>query len=161
MGLTSLGVFHTLIGILSIFAGLFSFVKFGKIHLEKLSGRIYFYGTLITSLTALGISKHGGFNPGHGISIVILILIIVSLIINKKVKKPNARYFENFFLSLSFFLSMIPTTNETFTRIPVGNPLAKDVSDPLVVKTLGIILVLFIVGSIYQVIKQRKHNRIS
>ena len=76
MGLSNLGIFHTIIGIIAIVAALVSFVRYGKINLAELSGKIYFYGTLITSLTALGLSKQGGFNPGHVFSLFIVILVV-------------------------------------------------------------------------------------
>lgn len=159
MGLTNLGIFHTVIGVAAIIAALIAFVKYGKIDLGQLTGKIYFYGTLVTSLTALGISKHGGFNPGHAFSILIVILILVAYVLYSR-KKGNirARHFENFCLSFSFFLSLVPTVNETFTRVPVGHPLAKDIKDPLIANTLLILLLLFISGTVYQIIKQKKIN---
>lgn len=160
MGLSNLGIFHTAVGIIAIIAALISFVRFGKINLIHLTGKIYFYGTVITALTALGISRHGGFNPGHVFSILIFILVLIAFLLSAKKKGNNrARYFENFFLSLSFFLSLLPTVNETFTRIPVGHPLAKDITDPVIAKTLLVLLILFVVGSIYQFIKQQKVNK--
>jgi len=160
MGLSSLGIFHTLIGVAAIIAALIAFVKYGKIDLSLLTGKIYFYGTLVTSLTALGISKHGGFNPGHAFSILIVILILGAyFLFLKKTGNIKARYFENFCLSFSFFLSLVPTVNETFTRVPVGHPLAKDIKDPVIANTLLILLVLFIAGTVYQIVKQKKMNR--
>ena len=160
MGLSSLGIFHTMIGIIAIVAAIVSYVKYSKINLAELSGKIYFYCTLITSLTALGISKHGGFNPGHVFSIVIVILISVAYFLYSRKKGDNrSRYFENFFLSFSFFLSWLPTVNETFTRIPIGHPLAKAPTDPIIGKTLLILLTLFIVGSIFQFLQQKKINK--
>lgn len=61
MGLSNLGIFHTAIGVAALVAGIVSLVKNGKIDLSQLSGKIYFYGTVITSVTALGLSKNGGF----------------------------------------------------------------------------------------------------
>jgi len=157
--LSNLGIFHTVIGLIAIVAAIVSFIKYGKINLAELGGKIYFYCTIITSLTALGISKHGGFNPGHVFSIIILILVLVAYYLYSKKKGNNrSRYFENFCLSFSFFLSWLPTVNETFTRIPVGHPLAKDITDPIIGKTLITILILFIAGSIYQFRKQKKLN---
>jgi len=49
--------------------------------------------------------------------------------------------------------------NETFTRIPVGHPWAKDISDPLIGKILLTLLILFIAGTVYQIIKQKKINK--
>lgn len=160
MGLSNLGIFHTVIGIVSIVAALLSFTRNGKISLAHLNGKIYFYGTVITSLTALGVSKHGGFNPGHVFALFIVILVVVAYFFYIKKKGNNRfRFFENFFLSFSFFLSWIPTINETLTRVPVGDPLANGPTDPLIAKTLFVFLVLFIVGSVYQFRQQRRINR--
>lgn len=160
MGLSYLGIFHTLIGIIAIITAIASFLRYGKVNLERLSGKIYLYGTTIASLTALGISKHGGFNPGHAFSIFILLLVWVAFYLHHKRKRNNkARYFENFCLSFSFFLSLIPTVNETFTRIPLGKPLAKTPADPVIVNTLFVLLILFVAGSIYQFRRQRKINK--
>jgi uncharacterized membrane protein len=159
MGLSNLGIFHTVIGVVAIIAALTAFVRHGKIDLSRTTGKVYFYCTLIASLTALAISKHGGFNAGHVFSLIIIILISAAYFLHSR-KKGNlkSRYFENFYLSFSFFLSMLPTVNETFTRIPIGHPLAKDINDPVIGKTLLIILALFVAGSIYQFRKQRKIN---
>ena len=160
MGLSNLGIFHTIIGIIAIVAALISFVKYAKINLANTSGKIYFYGTIITSLTALGLSKQGGFNAGHLFSLLILILVIIAFFLYYKMGQHNkARYFENFLLSLSFFLSMVPTVNETLTRIPIGNPLAKNSGDPLIGKTLLIFFILFLAGSVYQFIRQKRSNK--
>jgi len=159
MGLSSVGIFHTIIGIIAIVAAVVSYLKYSKINLAELSGKIYFYCTIITALTALGISKHGGFNAGHVFSILILILVLVAYFLySRKIGNNRNRYFENFFLSFSFFLSWLPTVNETFTRIPIGHPLAKAPSDPVIGITLLVLLVLFIVGSVFQFLKQKKIN---
>ncbi|MDQ7960675.1 hypothetical protein [Flavobacterium lindanitolerans] len=159
MGLSSLGIFHTIIGIVAIVAALTGFIKYGKINLGESSGSMYFYTTLITSLSALGISKHGGFNAGHAFSIFIVLLLVVAyLLFSKKKASKRARYFENFLLSFSFFLSLVPTVNETFTRVPIGHPLAKDISDPIIGQTLLALFLLFIAGSVYQYIRQKKVN---
>ncbi len=126
MGLSTLGIFHTIIGVIAIGAALTSLVKAGKINLAELSGKIYFYGTLITSLTALGLSKHGGFNAGHVFSLFIVVLVLVAAyLFYKKQGNTRARYFENFLLSFSLFLSLVPTVNETLTRVPLGHPWLK------------------------------------
>lgn len=159
MNLSGLGIFHTIIGVTALVGAVIGFIRYGKINLAKPSGKVYFYATAVTSLTALGISKNGGFNAGHVFSLFILVLITVAyfLFSNKKESK-KARYFENFLLSFSFFLSLVPTVNETFTRVPIGHPLAKDIKDPIIGQTLLVILLLFIVGSVFQFIKQKREN---
>ena len=159
MGLTNLGIFHTIVGIVAIGAALTSLIKFGKIDLSRLSGKIYFYGTIITSLTALGISKRGGFNAGHAFSLFIIVLVAIAFyLFYKRQASSRSRYFENFLLSFSLLLSLLPTVNETLTRVPIGAPVAKDMSDPVIAKTLLVLLVVFIIGSVLQFIKPRKIN---
>ncbi len=159
MALSPLGIFHTLVGVVAIFAGLATFVKFGKIDLARLSGKIYFYGTLVSSVTALGLLKHG-FNPGHILSLLIIVLVSGAFyLFKKKATSKQARYWENLLLSFSFFLSMLPTVNETLTRLPVDHPIASSPKDPIIGSTLLVILVLFICGSVYQFLKQRKINK--
>jgi len=160
MGLSDLGIFHTVIGIIAIIAAIISYVRYGKINLGHLTGKIYFYFTIITSLTSLGISKRGGVNPGHAFALVIVILVLAAYFLHAKKQGNNrSRFFENFYLSLSFFFSWLPAINETFTRIPVGHPWAKGPADPLIAKTLLLFLILFIVGSVYQFRQQRKLNK--
>lgn len=160
MGLSNLGIFHTVIGIAAIVGAVIGFIRYGKINLSGLSGKVYFYGTLVTSITALGISKHGGFNPGHVFSIFILLLVSVAyFLFSKKKDTKRARYFENLLLSFSFFLSLAPTVNETFIRIPIGHPLAKGSRDPIIGKTLLVLFILFIAGSVYQYVMQKKANK--
>ncbi|MBT1696729.1 hypothetical protein KK083_07580 [Fulvivirgaceae bacterium PWU4] len=160
MALSNLGIFHTTIGVIAIGAALTSFVKFAKINLAARSGKIYLYGTLITSLTALGISRHGGFNPGHAFSLLIIIVVaIASFLFYKRSGNNSVRYFENFLFSFSLFLSLIPTVNETLTRIPIAQPLAKDITDPVIAKSLLGIFIVFLGITVYQVVRQRKINR--
>lgn len=162
MELSHLGIFHTVVGVVAIIAAGVSFVKKGKIDLAELSGRIYFYGTMVTSLTALGLSTIKGINPGHILALLIVILISVSYFLQvKKSANKRARFFENFFLTFSLFLSFIPTVNETLTRVPVGHPLASGPTDPLIGKVLLLIFILFIVGSVVQFRNQRKVNRLN
>jgi uncharacterized membrane protein len=161
MGLSNLGIFHTAIGIIAIVAGVVSFINFGKINLARVSGKIYFYATLITSLTALGFTKHGRFNPGHVFSLFIVVLTVIAFLLYFRKRGNNAaRHFENFLLSFSFFLSLVPTVNETFTRVPLRHPLAKDANDPVIKMTLLILFILFMAGSVFQFIRQKKLNKI-
>ncbi|KAA5535128.1 hypothetical protein F0919_11095 [Taibaiella lutea] len=159
MGLSNLGIFHTLIGVIAIIAAVISYLRFGKINLAHSTGKIYFYLTAATSLTSLGISKHGGFNAGHVFAIFIVILVAVAYFLYAKRQGYNrARFIENFCLSFSFFLSWVPTINETLTRVPLGHPLAKGPGDPLIAKTLLVFLILFIAGSVYQYRRQKRVN---
>jgi len=160
MGLTGLGIFHTAIGVAALAAAGTSFVRFGKIDMMQISGKIYFYTTAITAVTALGISKSGSFNAGHIFSIFILLLVLAAFwLSNRRKHSGKETYVEIFLLSLSFFLSLIPTVNETFTRIPLRHPLAKSAADPVIAKTLLVLLIVFISGSVYQYRKTKKSDQ--
>ncbi len=159
MGLSILGIFHTVIGVIAIVAAIISYIRYGKINLAGKTGKTYFYFTIFTSLTSLGLLKHG-FNPGHIFAIFIVVLVTVAYYLHaKKQENKRSRYFENFLLSFSFFLSWVPTVNETFTRVPIGHPLAAGPADPLIAKTLFLLLMLFIIGSVLQFRKQRSINK--
>ncbi|HEY8897764.1 MAG TPA: hypothetical protein VIM79_23220 [Niastella sp.] len=161
MALSNLGIFHTVIGVVAIASAITGFIKSGKIDLQKLPGKMYFYLTLITSLTALGLSSVKGLNPGHILALLVIILISAAYFLSAKRQGNNrARYFENFFLSFSFFLSMLPTVNETFTRIPVGHPLAAGPNDPLIGISILLLFIMLIAGSVLQFRKQRQLNRV-
>jgi predicted acyltransferase len=160
MHLSALGIFHTIIGIIAIVAAVISFVKKGKIDLSINAGRIYFWTTIVASLTALGISKRGGFNGGHAFALFIVVLVVAAYFLHtKKQTSSRARYFENFSLSFSFFLSLIPTVNETFSRIPLGHPLIKSPADPFLLRSLLVLFVLFLIGSAFQFLRQWKINK--
>lgn len=160
MGLSNLGIFHTVIGLAAIAGALTGFARYGRINLSMLSGRVYFYATIITSVSALGISKQGGFNAGHAFSVFIIVLVAVSYFLHtRKATNIRARYLETLLLSFSFFLSLVPTVNETFTRVPVGHPLASSITDPLIGKTLLGLFIAFVAGSVYQVYKLKKANK--
>lgn len=160
MGLSHLGIFHTIIGVVAIVAAIISLIKSAKIDLGKATGKIYFYCTLIASLTALGLSSIRGINPGHILAILIVILILVAFFLYRKKQGNNSsRLVENFFLSFSLFLSLIPTVNETLTRVPLGNPIAQGPTDRLIGKILLLLFILFIIGSVLQFRRQNRINK--
>ncbi|GAB3947231.1 hypothetical protein GCM10028805_19090 [Spirosoma harenae] len=159
MHLSPLGIFHTVIGLIAVVAAIVSFIRKGKIDLGIGAGQIYFWTTIVTSLTSLGISKHGGFNAGHVFALFIIVLIGIAFFLYTKKKGSNqARYVENFCMSFSFFLSLIPTVNETFSRVPIGHPLITSPSDPFLVRSLLVLFGFFVIGSVYQFFRQRNLN---
>jgi len=110
----------------------------------------------------LGLSKRGGFNPGHILSLLVFVLVVAAYFLHtKRPQSKRARYFENLWLTFSFFLSLIPTANETLTRVPIHAPLAKGPTDPIVLNTLLALFIAFIVGSVLQFVRQQKINRSS
>jgi hypothetical protein len=62
-------------------------------------------------------------------------------------------------LSGSLFFSMVPAINETLTRLPVGAPWASSPQDPLVLKSLGVLAILFVALCVAQIANIRKSKR--
>jgi hypothetical protein len=114
----------------------------------------------ITCLTALPIMKTGHPTAGHTLAIIILVLLPIGIY------APSIRFFEKIgayvqlvIMSLTLFLSMIPATVETLTRIPISRPIAINDQDPIVKTGLMVWLVVFISGVIYQVLKLKAKRK--
>lgn len=144
LGLSALGLVHTSISLVAVISALVLFALRGRIDPNQGLGKLYLVCTAIGCLTAFGLSKHGGFNPGHALAILTLICLIVGIAVERKGVK-GWPYIQVVSLSLSLFFSLIPAVNETLTRLPLGAPLAQGPQDPLVLRSLGILFGLFVV----------------
>ena len=56
LGLTPLGVFHTLVGLVAVVCGVIALARDKQISTRTRLGRVYLIGTLIATVSALGIS---------------------------------------------------------------------------------------------------------
>lgn len=149
--ISTLGIIHTVISIVPIFVGLYSFIRYHKIDIHRTSGRTYLISLVLTVVTAFGLSSTGGLNAGHAFGMFTLLVAFGSQFVGKFTFIGKLRpYIATFGLSFSFFLSLVPGTNETLTRLPAAQPLAQSPSSPIVLNTLSILFILFIVGFITQ-----------
>ena len=111
---------------------------------------------LIGCLTAFGIYHHGGFNVGHVLSIITLALVLAGAFAGRDAWLGRAAaYVQTISFTTSFLLLMVFTTTETLTRLPPGHPVAASQDDPVLVPVLIGLLVTFLVGISYQVVKLR------
>src|SRR5439155_524319 len=74
-GLTPLGVFHTLVGLIGVVCGVIALARDKQISPRTRLGRVYLLGTLIAAVSALGIFRRGAFGPAH----VLALLTIAAL----------------------------------------------------------------------------------
>lgn len=149
--ISTLGAFHTAISVLPLAAGLYSFVRYRAIEPAKRSGQLYLVGMLLSVLTAFGLSSTGGFNAGHALGILALLVMGGSLLIRQLPLFPRlAPYLSQFGFSFSFFLLLVPAIGETLTRLPVNHPLATGPESPLVRGTVLAWLAIFVVGAAWQ-----------
>lgn len=75
LGLTTLGAFHTAIGLVAVVCGFIALARDKQIASQTRLGQVYLVTTLITAVTALGIFRRGGFGPPH----VLPLLTILAL----------------------------------------------------------------------------------
>ncbi|MBS1530573.1 MAG: hypothetical protein JSU01_09715 [Bacteroidetes bacterium] len=152
--LSVLGIIHTAISVIALIAGFTALYKTGKIDPRNSVGRWYVLLTVITCITGLPIMKTGHLSGGHYLGIMILVLLPLGIYAGRIFGRA-AGYLQLFIMSTTLFLSMVPATIETLTRLPLSQPLATGPNDPLIQKALSGILVIYVVGVAYQMVKHR------
>ncbi|RCW68742.1 hypothetical protein [Pseudorhodoferax soli] len=149
-GLTPLGLVHTAISLVALWTGLHSLLRGGAIDPRGGLGRIYLWATVLTCLTSFGIFRHGGFNAGHGLGVLTLLVVGVALL---PLRAAWWRYAQTLLWTLTLFLHMVPGLNETFTRLPVGAPLFTGPDDPRLQASIGVVFVVFAVVMLLQLLQ--------
>jgi len=157
--LSVLGIIHTAISVLALLAAIYTLLRDGKVDPANGRGRWYIILTVITCITAFPIMRFGHFTPGHYVAMVILILLPIAIYAPRLFGKAG-NYVQVIAMSTTLFLSFIPAIVESLTRLPISSPLASGPNDPLVQKGQLILVIVFIVGVIYQVIKVSKLKKV-
>lgn len=158
--LSPLGIAHTAISLLPVVAGLYSFIRYQAIDTSKRSGQVYLAGLSVSVFTAFGLSSSGGFNPGHALGILALLAAFGSLLVTRLSFLGRLRpYLATFGLSFSFFLTMIPGTVETLTRLPAAQPFASGPESPVVRAVLLTWVTSLLVGFALQARALRLRHR--
>lgn len=149
--ISTLGAFHTIISLIPLVTGLYSFARYRSIDSTMHSGQVYLGGVVASVLTSFGLSSTGGFNAGHALGIFVLITIGGALFVSRISILGRARpYLSQLGFSLSFFLLLVPGINETLTRLPVAHPLVEGPESPVVRGTLAVWLGIFVLGCVLQ-----------
>jgi hypothetical protein len=160
-GLTSLGVFHTIVSLFALASGAIALIRDGKISWDNTIGKFYVITTIIVCLTGFGIFQHGGFGKPHVLGIVTLLVFGVIWAASKQFFGRRSPYVEVVCYSLTFFFHLIPTITESATRLPLDSPLASSPDDPRIQATVGVCFVLFIIGAVLQVRSLKAKLRVS
>ena len=153
--LSVLGIIHTAISILALFAGLYALFIDGKIDPLNRRGWIYTLLTFVTCVSGLPIMRFGHPTPGHYLAIIILALLPIGIYAKRFFGKPG-KYIQIVAMSTTLFLSFVPAIVESLTRLPMDHPLAAGPADPLVQKFQLVLVVIYIVGVGYQFYKLKK-----
>lgn len=156
MGLTTLGLIHTVISLVAVFAGIYAFVRDKQIITGNTVGQIYLWGTILTCVTGFGIYEHGGFGAPHALGVITLVVLLIAWGAGTRGWfGKSGKMVEVVSYSVTFFFHMIPAITETTTRLPVGNPLVKDREGPELQAAAGVCLVLLLIGVFLQIRRLR------
>ncbi|GAA0558370.1 hypothetical protein [Chitinophaga japonensis] len=154
--LSTLGIFHTVVSVIALVFAAISLVREGVINPRSRTGRYYMIITVIACVSAFGLSRAGGFNPGHALALLILLLFGVALLaVRTQLFGRASAYVEVFCMSATLFFSLVPGINETFLRLPLRNPLSTDIDSPATQRALMVLFVLFLAGVGWQLLKVR------
>ena len=160
LGLTNLGIVHTLISLVAVGAGIVAFLRYGAISSRNGVGMTYIVTTVLTCLTGFPIFQHGGFGPPHILGVITLITLAVILAAERaNVFGRASAYIATIGYSLTFFFHMIPAFTETSTRLPPSAPLTTGPDDPQLQAAIGIAFVGFLIGAVVQYRRLRKGGK--
>ena len=85
-GITYLGWFHTILGTLAIFAGIFLILRDRKIEIKNNLAKFYLISTVVTSISSLFIyNATGSFNTAHMLSILTTLVIFLQFYFTIKI----------------------------------------------------------------------------
>lgn len=158
--LSVLGIIHTAISIFALLAGYYALYSSGKIDPKTGPGKSYIWLTVITCVSGLPIMKLGHPTAGHYLAIIILVLLPIGLYVQQlRILGKLAAYIQVIIMSTTLFLSMIPLIVETLTRLPISHPIASGPDDPLLQNMLRGLVLIYIVGVIYQIVKLRASRK--
>jgi uncharacterized membrane protein len=151
-GLTQLGVVHTAISLVAVFAALIALLRDKEISPATVVGKVYVVATVLTCVSSLGIFQHGGFGKPHALAIITLIVLAgVYVAYMTPLFGRFSRYVQVVGLSATFLFHWIPAVTETTTRLPLGAPLLSSPDAPELKIATGVLGLLFLIGAALQV----------
>lgn len=151
LGLTPLGIVHTLISLIAVAAGAIALIRWKEITPRRRTGQVYVWATVLTCLTGFFIFQHGGFGKPHALGIITLLVLGVAYAAGyQRSFGRSSRTIEMLSYSLTFFFHMIPGITEPATRLPVGDPWAATPEAPQLQAVIGVVFLLFLVGAALQ-----------
>ncbi len=145
--MTLVGWFHTVLGALSIGAGVYSLARYRVIRASNRSGALFLLCTLVTALSALTIFQNGGFNIAHLLAIMTLLAVAVGWAAERyRLGGRYAPYLQAMSYSATFLFHMIPAITDGLRRLPIGDPVVSEINDPLLLGFYQAFLVSYLVG---------------
>lgn len=159
--ITIFGWFHTIIGIVALLSGVYSLVKFRVIRFSDTTGKIYLVCTLLAAASALGLyNATGEFNKAHILAILTLGALAVGRIAETtQLFRQFSSYIQAISYTATFLFHMIPAITDGLMRLPVSDPIVKDVEDPLLKQFYLAFLITYLVVLTFQLLWLRKKEK--
>lgn len=155
-GLSPFGIFHTVISLVALGAGIRAFVRDKAISPATGAGLVYIGMTILSCLTGFFIFEHGGFGKPHALGILTLLTLAVAAVAGFTGLFGRAGpAVATVAYSLTFFFHLIPAMTETGTRLPAGAPLFASPEAPALLALTGLFFVVFLIGAWLQVRRLR------
>lgn len=163
LNLSIFGIFHTLLALVAVVAGISALARHGEIGTGTRSGLNYVLFTVATSITGLFIFRHGGFGPPHALAIATLVVLGVAWTAERRTRAGAglSRYVAVLGYSLTLFFHLIPGLTETGTRVPVGNPAFSGPEDPTLKALVGAGFLVYLAGAALQAARIRRTRRVA
>jgi len=157
LGLTTLGAFHTAVGLIALVCGFIALARDRQISPQNLLGQIYLIGTLIAAVSALGIFRRGGFGPPHVLALLTIAALAVGTLAGRSSLFGGAgRYVQAVSYSSTFLFQLIPAITESSIRLPPGAPLVASIDSPVLPRVYLVLFTVFLVGVTLQVRRLRR-----
>lgn len=145
--ITLVGWFHTVLGVVSIAAGIYSLARYRVVRSSNRSGALFLLCTLVTAATALTIFQNDGFNIAHLLAIMTLLAVAVGWLAEcRRLGGRYAPYLQAMSYSATFLFHMIPAITDGLRRLPVDSPVVSEINDPLLLGFYQAFLATYLVG---------------
>jgi uncharacterized membrane protein len=148
--LTPLGLFHTLVSLLTVAAAFVALFRDKGISTRTAIGRVYLVSLLVTTVTGFPIFRNGSAGPPHVVGVLTLIALAVGAAGTFRRLGRASEYVAVASYSTTVLLLMIPTVTETLTRVPPGAPLVASPEAPIFLPLYSMLLVLYMAGVVLQ-----------
>ena len=147
MPLSTIGIIHTLLGIIALASVAKLLWQDHQISYQSKTAKIYLAATTLTAASALTIFKHGGFNTAHALAILTLLATATGVMLEaSKILGSLNKYLSNICYMATLLFHLLPTATEVMTRFPMDNPMVSSLTDPLLQKTFLVILIIWALG---------------
>ena len=159
LGLSTLGIVHTLISLVALGAGVIALVRDGRITPSNATGQVYILFTVATCVTALGIFRHGTIGPPHVLAILTFVVLVATWAArSSRLFGRASRYVETLGLSATLLFHLIPAVTETSTRLPAGHPLVADADAPELKMVYLVLLAAYVALAVVQSLQLREEG---